>query len=175
MMNEGPVRALDAARAMPTDRVQADLDLLDRTPPADHGLELLALAVGLPPPPPNVRDAAAEAMAELIDELGQVPDPRAWRAALDDLLRPVVDAAVAACREAGDEHDHVRAALLQLRCARLGPSDRRLLGVLTSGTERLMVRAAELLIVAHIRSEEARGAAWAVSRACRAEPPIGSG
>jgi hypothetical protein len=167
MMKDEPVRALGAMRATPPSRVRADLNLLARTPPADHSLQLLALAFGLPPPPTDVRDAAAQVMAELIDELGPVPDPRARRSALEDLLQPLVDAAVAACREANDEHDQAAMALRRLRDARAGQADRRLLGRLESGTERLMVRAAELLIVAHIRSEEARGAARAVSLARR--------
>lgn len=170
MPNDESIRAADAERDPSASGVRVELRLLERAAPATRSLELLALAFGLAPPPAGVRGAAADVMAELIGEQELPRCPRGRRGALDGLLQPVVDAAVAACREANDEHRQATAAFQRLRDARRSGNDRRMLGALEAGAERLLARAAELLIVAHLRCEEAKGAARAVGRARRSRP-----
>lgn len=188
MLNDQPARTAQAARALTPDRVSDIPALRRRAAPGTRGLELLALAFGLPQPPTGLGAAAAEVMADLIRELDLPPGSRAWHDALQGLLRPVMDAAVAARREAEDEFRQATLALENLRDAREAREDRRLLALLERGAERLVARAAELLIVAHMRSEEAEGAARAVRlarrgglsallvpRSCTDLPPSGAG
>jgi hypothetical protein len=87
--------------------------------------------------------------------------------ALDDLLRPVVAAAVEACRRA----DRVgkRAVAAGERLAVAQASGGQWLGLLEEAADSLVGQAAELLVLAHQRCQEAHGVSRAVGMARRGE------
>ena len=83
---------------------RAEGEALDRSP--DRGradsreVELIAEAFGFEPPDPDGRGKADRAMAETIGKRELPADPKERRAALNAMLKPFVDRAVAACGEA---------------------------------------------------------------------------
>ena len=87
--------------------------------------------------------------------------------ALDDLLRPMVAAAVEACRRADRAGKQAVAAGERLAVAQAGGS--QWLGLLEEAADGLMGQAAELLILAHQRCQEAHGVSRAVGMARRGE------
>ena len=80
-------------------RAKPSLDLLINIAPDSREIALVAEAFGLPEPDPEGRDKADRAMAETIARTALPPDPVARRAALDALLKPFVERAVAVCAE----------------------------------------------------------------------------
>ena len=81
-------------------RAKPSLDLLINIAPDLREIALVAEAFGLPEPDPEGRDKADRAMAETIALTARGrPDPVARRAALDALLKPFVERAVAVCAE----------------------------------------------------------------------------
>ena len=88
--------------------------------------------------------------------------------ALDALLRPVVARAVAACRQAGGMRQQATRAHEQLLAAQMQGGS--WLDLLEEQADALTQQAAELLLLAHQRCQEARGVARAVDLARRGKP-----
>ena len=87
--------------------------------------------------------------------------------ALDDLLRPMVAAAVEACRRADRVGKRAVAAGERLAVTQAGGG--QWLDLLEEAADGLMGQAAELLILAHQRCQEAHGVSRAVGMARRGE------
>ena len=81
-------------------RAKPSLDLLSDVAPDMREVELIAEAFGFDAPDPEGRDKADGAMAETLAKTVLPADPKDRRAALDAMLKPHVDRAVAACGEA---------------------------------------------------------------------------
>ena len=81
-------------------RAKPSLDLLIEVAPDSREVELIAEAFGFEPPDPDGRGKADRAMAETIARTDLSADPKERRAALNAMLKPLVDRAVAACGEA---------------------------------------------------------------------------
>jgi hypothetical protein len=100
----------------------------------------------------------------------QVPRHAAEREAmLAELLDPVVRAAISACRASRDAWDEVAAAQERLERARCASDDFRA-GWLQEQVETLAFHAAELMLTAHVRAQEAEGVTRAVRLARAGEP-----
>jgi hypothetical protein len=144
-------------------RVRPTLDLLREIAPDVREVLLIADGFGLEPPVLDLRERVdAETAAYIVDQFGGSGVPAIG--ALAALLDTVVATAVEACRAAHDsaiEAEEARRALLTARAddgrCRIDPVKER--------AEALTVRAAELLISAYIRVEEAEGVARAVGLA----------
>src|SRR6186997_393202 len=81
-------------------RTRPSLELLYEIAPSAWDILALAEACGLEQPDPEVRNVADRAMAEhILNHVDPRPGP-ARKAALRDLLKPVIETAVLACREA---------------------------------------------------------------------------
>jgi hypothetical protein len=92
----------------------------------------------------------------------QVPRHGAERdAMLDELLDPVVRAAISACRASREAWDEVAVIEDRLERARRAGDDFRA-GWLQEQVETLAFHAAELMLTAHVRAQEAGGVARAV-------------
>jgi len=87
--------------------------------------------------------------------------------ALDDLLRPVVAAAIEACRRADRVGKRAVAAGERLAMAQAGGG--QWLGLLEEAADGLLSQSAELLVLAHQRCQEAHGVSRAVGMARRGE------
>ena len=81
-------------------RVKPSIDLLIEVAPDLREVELIAEAFGFDPPDPDGRSEADRAMAETIARTDLPADPKERRAALNAMLKPLIDRAVAACGEA---------------------------------------------------------------------------
>ena len=81
-------------------RAMASFDLLSEIAPDSRQVELIAEAFGFDAPDPEIRSKADRAMAEAIAKAHWPADPKERRAALNAMLKPLVDCAVAACAEA---------------------------------------------------------------------------
>ena len=81
-------------------RAKPSIDLLIEVAPDSREVELIAEAFGFDPPDPDGRSKADRAMAETIAKTDLPADPKERRAALNAMLKPLVDRAVAACGEA---------------------------------------------------------------------------
>lgn len=148
-------------------RASPTLDLLREIAPDPREVGNVAEAFGLDYPIVGLRDAADADTAEYIH--GHVPNEpgKERQAALRDVLQPLLAQAVAACCDA---HDAAVAA---------GEAQQHLVHALTTGgfwiepisqrADELSERAAELLVQAHLRTEETEGAARAVRIAQRDE------
>ena len=81
-------------------RAKPSIDLLIEVAPDSREVELIAEAFGFEAPDPDGRSKADRAMAETIAKTDLPADPKERRAALNAMLKPLVDRAVAACGEA---------------------------------------------------------------------------
>ena len=81
-------------------RAKPSIDLLIEVAPDSREVELIAEAFGFDAPDPDGRSKADRAMAETIAKTDLPADPKERRAALNAMLKPLVDRAVAACAEA---------------------------------------------------------------------------
>ena len=81
-------------------RAKPSIDLLIEVAPDSREVELIAEAFGFDAPDPDGRSKADRAMAETIAKTDLPADPKERRAALNAMLKPLVDRAVAACGEA---------------------------------------------------------------------------
>jgi hypothetical protein len=149
-------------------RVEPSLELLLSIAPDSREVDLVAEAFDLDHRLGDTRHEADRAMAEHILN-NVVPEPGVRRRAeLDALLRPLIARAVETCRQAHRAAELARAANERLVRAQaeggywIEPLEERA----TAATNE----AARLLIEAHVASEEAQGAARAVSIAKRGEP-----
>jgi hypothetical protein len=143
-------------RALPT------LELLRGMAPDVREVLNVAEAFGLERPVPDLREQADAASAEHI--ANQVPAGGAGREAmLGELLEPVVAGAIASCREAHDAWLEAAAAEeVLLRAQQAGHFS---IEPLQERAAVLARRAAERLVIAHMRTEEAEGVARAVGLA----------
>lgn len=149
-------------------RARPTLDLMREIAPDSREVSLWAEGFGLEEPPHDLRRRVDARTAKYIAD--QVPpEPgEARRAALEALLAPLVEEAVRACRDA---HDAALAnAEAQRRRLEAATAGRPWAEHLRGRADEAARRAAELLIEAHARCEEAEGAARAVDFARRGEP-----
>lgn len=141
-------------------RAKPSLALLHEIAPDLREVSLVAEAFGLDDPSWDIRDEADREMAERI-QTGELPEAREARnAALDGLLKPLVDRAVAACREAH------KAAMRSDDAAEMFVNAQAAGGYWLAPLEDASTlranEAAELLIEAHVAAQAATGAARAV-------------
>jgi hypothetical protein len=149
-------------------RVEPSLELLVSIAPDSREVDLVAEAFDLDHRLGDTRHEADRAMAvHILNNVAPEPGARR-RAELDELLRPLIARAVEACRLAHRAVEKARVANERLVRAQaeggywIEPLEERA----TAATNE----AARLLIEAHIASEEAQGAARAVSLAKQGEP-----
>jgi hypothetical protein len=147
-------------------RARPTLALLRDMAPDPREVLAVAEAFALDAPAPDLRDRTdAETAEHILNQIVETGEARTH--ALDALLEPVVARAVTVCRAAHDaagEAVEARQVLLRALTARhpwIEPSQER--------AETLTFKATELLIEAHVRSEEAEGVARAVGIARRGE------
>ena len=148
-------------------RARPSLELLYDIAPSPSYVLMLAETFGLEPPDPEVRNVADWAMAEhILNHVDPQPGP-ARKAALRGLLKPVIETAVSACREA----DKAASAAVeaQQRAERARAEGGYWLAPLDERASLLTRRAASLMLQAHMRAEQARGAARAVRLALHGE------
>lgn len=150
--------------------LRPSLWLLRRIAPHPAGTGVVATAFGLPAPPARVRGSADQNMAELIRWRRLPAQPAARDADLCGLLRPLVETAIDACREADAVFRQAGVAQALVLQAEEAGAGARWLAPLRAVADRLATKAAALLVVAHLRSEEAEGAARAIGFARRGEP-----
>src|SRR5271165_4442469 len=81
-------------------RAKPSIDLLIEIAPDSREVELIAEAFGFDAPDPDGRSKADRAMAEMIAKTDLPADPKERRAALNAMLTPLVERAVAACGKA---------------------------------------------------------------------------
>lgn len=148
-------------------RARPTLDLLREIAPDAREVGNVAEAFGLDYPVVGLRDAADAGTAEYIHQHVPSEPGEVRQVALQRVLEPLLTQAVAACRDA---HDAAVAA---------GEAQQQLVQAKTEGgfwiealgqrADELSERAAELLVQAHLCTEEAEGAARAVRIAERGE------
>lgn len=147
-------------------RARPTLVLLREVAPDVRAVLNIAEAFGMEPPAHGLREQVDAATAEHIAD--QVPTSGPGRAAmLTGLLDPVITVAVAACRASHDAW--LEAAEAQQVLLRAQSDESFWIEPLRQRTEALTRRAAERLLVAHVRVEEAEGVARAVGIARRGE------
>ena len=140
-------------------RARPTLELLRGMAPDVREVMNMAEAFGMERPVPDLRERADFATAEHI--ANQIPAGGAKREALlGEMLEPIVAGAIATCSEAHDARLEAAAAEEALmRARRAGNFTREMLEERAAVSAR---RAAERLLIAHVRSEEAEGVARAV-------------
>lgn len=148
-------------------RARPTLDLLREIAPDPREVGNVAEAFGLDYPVVGLRDAADAGTAEYIREHVPSEPGEVRRAALQRVLEPLLTQAVAACREAHDAA--VAASEVHQELVRAQTEGGYWVEPLETRAEELSGRAAELLVQAHLCSEEAEGAARAVRIAERGE------
>jgi hypothetical protein len=117
-------------------RAKPSIDLLIEIAPDMREVELIAEAFGFDAPDPEALDNADRAMADRIAAMALPVDRHKRREALDAILKPVVDRAVAACVEA--RQAALRADEAGAKCA--GPDRKRLLAGAARGDRRSLGR-----------------------------------
>jgi hypothetical protein len=148
-------------------RARPTMDLLREIAPDVREALNVVESFGLPMPAHDARHTADAEMADhIINHVRPEPGPQR-RASLEALLEPMVISAVAACRTA---HDAALAAMeAQQRVVDAQTQGGYWLQPMEERAEGLTVTAAQLLVEAHLRSEEAEGANRAVRMAMRGE------
>ena len=140
-------------------RARPMLELLRGIAPDVREVLNVAEAFGMERPVPDLRERADVATAEHI--ANQIPAAGAERERLlGEMLDPIIAAAIASCRVAHDAWLEAAAAeevLVRARQAGHFPGD-----ALEERAAALARRAAERLLVAHMRTEETEGVARAV-------------
>ncbi|MEK8121600.1 hypothetical protein WOB59_00320 [Methylocystis sp. IM4] len=148
-------------------RAKPSLDVMREIAPDSREVSLVVEAFGFEDCIDHVRDEADQKIAEYIASNVR-PEPGAKRRAeLDDLLRPMVERAVATCREA---HEVALAAVKaqQLVVKAQSEGGYWMLPLNEQATARSN-HAARKLIDAHLACQEAEGAARAIGIADRGE------
>ena len=148
-------------------RAKPSIDLLVDVAPDSRQVELIAEAFGFDAPDPESRAKADRAMAERIAAMELPADRKERRAALNAILKPLVDCAVAACAQA-------RQASLQSdvdngKFAKAQIEGGYWLAPLKEAADYWAVEAARLQIAAHEAAQTAHGAGRAIDFAKRAE------
>jgi hypothetical protein len=147
-------------------RARPTLELLRAVTPDVREVLNVAEAFGMAMPVPDLRERVDATTAEQI--ANQIPAGGAEREAmLCELFEPVVAGAIASCREAHDAWAGAAAAGETLRRARRAGYFR--IDSLQERAAGLTWRASELMMIAHMRAEEAEGVARAVGLARRGE------
>jgi hypothetical protein len=140
-------------------RARPTLELLRGIAPDVREVMNVAEAFGMERPLPDLRERADVATAQHIAT--KIPAGGAKRETLlGEMLEPIIAESIASCRAAHDawlEAAAAAEALLRARQARHFPSE-----ALEKRAAALVRRAAEHLLVAHMRTEEAEGMARAV-------------
>ena len=149
-------------------RAKPSLDLLIDIAPDSREIALVAEAFGLPEPDPEGRDKADRAMAETIARTALPPDPGARRAALDALLKPFVERAVAVCAES--RQAALRSDEAGEKVANAQIEGGYWLEPLEAIANSRAIKAAERQIAAYVASQAAQGATGAFAFANRGEP-----
>ncbi|WP_294536606.1 hypothetical protein [uncultured Rhodoblastus sp.] len=143
-------------------------DLLRSLAPDFRHVSLVAEAFGLDEPPLEVRHEADRAMAERIAMTTYWPeDANAKRAALEKMLKPLVERAIRLCREAREAGKRSDEAAEKFVTAQLAGG--YWLKPLEDASDARAFEWASSLIDAYAASEEALGAARAVRMAIRGE------
>ncbi|CAH2605940.1 conserved protein of unknown function (plasmid) [Rhodovastum atsumiense] len=149
-------------------RARPSLELLHDLAPDSRRIDIIAEAFGLDKPPDGLRDQADRRTAELIQARVPSGPDEARRAALDALLRPVLETAVAACRNAFKADQEAQQ--MQMQAAQALVAGSFSASGLQARADALTETAAELTLLAHQHAEEAFGVARAVDYARRGEP-----
>ena len=151
---------------IPSDPVTADL--LRSVAPDVREVSLVAESFGLDEPPIGIRDGADRAMAERIAATTCWPeDARAKRAALEAMLKPLVERAIRMCREAREADLRSDDAAEKFVSAELEGG--YWLKPLKDASDYWAMESARRLIEAYAAAEEALGAERAVGFAVRGE------
>jgi hypothetical protein len=150
-------------------RAKPSIDLLVDVAPDSREVELIAEAFGFDAPDPEGRAKADRAMAERVAEMAMdLPvDREERRAALNAILKPLVDRAVAACAEA--RQASLRSEADNEKFAKAQMDDGYWLAPLQEAADYWAVEAARLQIAAHEAAQTAHGAGRAIDFAKRAE------
>jgi len=149
-------------------RAKPSIDLLIEVAPDSREVELVAEAFGFDAPDPEGRSKADRAMAEAIAKAELPADPKERRAALNAMLKPLVDRAVAACgeaRQAGLRSDEAGGKLASAQM-----EGGFWLAPLEDAADHWAVESARLMLVAHEAAQAAHGAGRAIEFAKRGEP-----
>ena len=143
-------------------------DLLRSVAPDTRYVSLVAEAFGLDEPPLEIRDAADRAMAERIAITSCWPEEaKARRAALEKILKPLVERAIRRCREALEAAKRSDEAAEKFVTAELEGG--YWLKPLEEMSDGRAYEWANSLIEAYAAAQEALGASRAVSMAIRGE------
>jgi hypothetical protein len=148
-------------------RAKPSIDLLIDVAPDSREVELIAEAFGLDAPDPEERAQADRAMAATIAAMDLPVDRKERRAALNAILTPFVDRAVAACAEA--RQASLRSDADNEKFAKAQMEGGYWLAPLKEIADYWAVEAARLQIVAHGAAQTAHGAGRAIELAKRGE------
>jgi hypothetical protein len=149
-------------------RAKPSIDLLIEVAPDSREVELIAEAFGFEPPDPDGRGKADRAMAETIGKRDLPADPKERRAALNAILKPLVDRAVAACGEARQAALRSDEAGAKLANAQIEGG--YWLTPLEDAANHWAVESARLQLTAYEAAQAAHGAGRAIEFAKRDEP-----
>jgi hypothetical protein len=150
-------------------RAKPSIDLLIDVAPDSREVELIAEAFGFDAPDPEGRAKADREMAERIAEMAMdLPvDHGERRAALNAILSPFVDRAVAACAE--ERQASLQSDADNEKFAQAQIDGGYWLAPLKEAADYWAVEAARLKIVAHEAAQAAHGAGRAIEFAKRGE------
>jgi hypothetical protein len=150
-------------------RAKPSIELLVDVAPDSREVELIAEAFGFDAPDLEGRAKADRAMAERVAEMAiDLPvDREERRAALNAILKPIVDRAVAACAEA--RQASLRSDADNEKFAKAQMEGGYWLAPLKEAADYWAIEAARLKIVAHEAAQMAHGAGRAIDFAKRAE------
>jgi len=148
-------------------RAKPSIDLLIEVAPDSREVELIAEAFDFDAPDPDGRSKADRAMAETIARTDLPADPKERRAALNAMLKPLVDRAVAACVEARQAALRSDAAGEKLASAQIEGG--YWLKPLEDAADHWAVESARLLLAAYEAAQAAHGAGRAIEFAKRGE------
>src|SRR5271157_6348233 len=148
-------------------RAKPSIDLLIEVAPDSREVELVAEAFGFDAPDPEGRSKADRAMAEAIAKAELPADPNERRAALNAMLKPLVDRAVAACVAARQAALRSDEAGEQLASAQIEGG--YWLAPLEDAADHWAVESARLQLTAYEAAEAAHGAGRAIEFAKRGE------
>ena len=148
-------------------RAKPSIDLLIDVAPDLREVELIAEAFGLDGPDPEGRAKADRAMAERIAAMDLPVDQEERRAALNAILKPLVDRAVTGCAQA--RQAALRSDADNEKFAQAQIDGGYWLAPLREAADYWAVEAARLQIVAHEAAQTAHGAGRAIEFAKRGE------